>query len=143
MQISEKEHEYIARLLQVVSDIERISDYCENIAEAAGILEENKLEFSEIGATELKQMIDICADAYVYAIDSFMKEDKELALKVIEKETKADDLEIQLRAKHIKRLANNQCNTETGIIFLDSVLWLERISDHSRNIAEEVLEHLN
>ncbi len=143
LQISEKEHEYIARLLQIVSDVERISDYCENIAEAAEILGEKKLEFSEMGAAELKEMIQVCADSYVYAIDSFMKEDKDLALKVIENETKADDMEINLRAKHIKRLANNQCNTETGIIFLDTVLWMERISDHSRNIAEEVLEHMN
>ena len=71
-----------------------------------------------------------------------MQENKDKALKVIEKETIADDLEIKLRAKHIARLANNQCNTETGIVFLDTVLWMERISDHSRNMAEEVLEHL-
>lgn len=142
LQISEKEHEYVSRMLQIVSDIERISDYCENIAEAAESLAEKKLEFSEMGRVELQEMIDVCADSYVYAIDAFVNNDKELALKVIENETRADDLEIKLRAKHIKRLANNQCNTETGIIFLDTVLWMERISDHSRNIAEEVLGQL-
>ena len=87
-------------------------------------------------------MIDVCADAYVYAIDAFVNNDKDLALKVVENETRADDMEIKLRAKHIQRLANHQCNTETGIIFLDTVLWMERISDHSRNIAEEILEHI-
>ena len=50
-------------------------------------------------------------------------------------------MEIQLRSKHIKRLTNNQCNTEAGIVFLDMLVCLERISDHARNIAEEVLEH--
>ncbi len=142
LQISEQEHDYVARLLQILSDVERVSDYCENIAEAAEDLAEKKLEFSEMGRQELQEMINVCADAYVYAIDAFIKNDKDLALKVIENETRADDMEIKLRAKHIKRLANNQCNTETGIIFLDTVLWMERISDHSRNIAEEVLEHL-
>lgn len=142
LQISEKEHEYVTRMLQIVSDIERISDYCENIAEAAEELAEKKLEFSEIGAKELQEMINVCADAYVYAIDAFVHNDKDLALKVIENETRADDMEIKLRAKHIQRLANHQCNTETGIIFLDTVLWMERISDHSRNIAEEILEHM-
>ena len=143
LQISEKEHEYVSRMLQIISDIERISDYCENIAEAAEELIDKKLEFSEIGKEELQEMINVCADAYVYAIDAFVKNDKDLALKVIENETRADDMEIKLRSKHIKRLANNQCNTETGIIFLDTVLWMERISDHSRNIAEEILEHLD
>lgn len=41
--------------------------------------------------------------------------------------------------KHIKRLTNQQCNTEAGVVFLDSLVCLERISDHARNIAEEVL----
>ena len=62
--------------------------------------------------------------------------------KVIEKETQADDLEISLRNKHIRRLANKQCSTEAGIVYLDTLVCLERISDHARNIAEEVLEQI-
>ena len=113
LQISEKEHQDVAHLLQLVSDIERISDYCENISEF---------------------------DSYKYALEAFEEKSKEKALKVIEKETQADDLEITLRSRHIKRLTNNQCNTEAGIVFLDTLVCLERISDHARNIAEEVLE---
>ena len=59
--------------------------------------------------------------------------------KVIKKENRADELEIKLRAKHIKRLTNQECNTEAAIVFLDTVICMERISDHARNIAEEVL----
>ena len=57
-------------------------------------------------------------------------------------ERKADELEIQLRAKHIKRLTKQECNTEAGIVFLDTLVCLERISDHARNIAEEVFENM-
>ena len=141
LQISEKEHAQAARLLQIVNDIERISDYCENISEYAEELAEKKLHFSDMGQAELKEMIEVCFDSYNYAIESFIEGDREKALKVVEKETKADDMEIQLRSKHIKRLTNNQCNTEAGIVFLDMLVCLERISDHARNIAEEVLEH--
>ena len=42
LQISEKEHQDVAHLLQLVSDIERISDYCENISEFAETLYEKK-----------------------------------------------------------------------------------------------------
>lgn len=142
LQITEKEHQYVARLLQVVSDIERICDYCENIAEYAETLAEKKLQFSDVGQAELKEMIEVCDECYRYALEAFIEGSKEKALKVVEKETKADDLEIKLRAKHIKRLTNNQCNTESGIMFLDTIVSLERISDHARNIAEEVLEDL-
>ena len=139
LQISDQEHENVARLLQVVSDIERVGDYCENISEFAETMADKKLSFSEIGTQELKEMIDVCADSYEYAIQAFMENDREKAMKVIEKERKADELEIKLRAKHIKRLTNQECNTEAGIVFLDTVICLERISDHARNIAEEVL----
>ena len=45
LQISEKEHQDLAHLLQMVSDIERISDYCENISEFAETLYEKKVAF--------------------------------------------------------------------------------------------------
>lgn len=142
LQVSEKEHAQAARLLQVVNDIERISDYCENISEYAEELKANKIKFSETGEAEMREMLSVCFDSYRYAIEAFTEESKDKALKVVEKETIADDLEIKLRAKHIARLANNQCNTEAGIVFLDMLVCLERISDHARNIAEEVLEHM-
>ena len=141
MQISKKEHEYATRLVQVVSDIERISDYCENISEYAELMAEKKIAFSEVAEVEMKEMLEICADSYYYAIDAFMSNDKEKALQAIEFERKADTLEVDLRTKHIKRLTSNECNTEAGIVFLDTLVGLERISDHARNIAEEVLEH--
>lgn len=142
LQISEREHQTTAHLLQVLSDIERVSDYCENISEFAETLKEKKLSFSETGKEEIKEMIEVCADSYRYALEAFVEGSRDKALKVIEKETKADDLEIKLRSKHIKRLTNNLCNTEAGVVFLDTIICLERISDHARNIAEEVLEQM-
>jgi len=141
LQISKKEHAQSARLLQVVNHIERISDYCENISEYAEELKDGKIKFSESGRVELQEMIDVCFDSYNYAIEAFIEGDREKAQKVVEKERRADELEKSLRQKHIKRLTNNQCNTEAGIVFLDMLVCVERISDHARNIAEEVLEH--
>lgn len=143
LSINEKEHQHIASILQTLSDIERISDYCENISEFAETLQERKAEFSEIGTAELREMINVCIDSYVYAIEAFEENSKEKAMKVIEKESQADDLEIRLRSEHMKRLATNQCNTDAGIVYLDALVCLERISDHSRNIAEEVLTVAN
>jgi len=140
LQISEREHQSVSRMLQVVSDIERISDYCENISEFAEDMLERKIAFSEIGEEHMRHMMEVCSASYLYALEAFESNDYESALKTVEKETEADGLEISLRSQHIARLTNNQCNTEAGIVFLDTLVYMERISDHARNIAEEVLE---
>ena len=139
LQISESEHQLVSHMIQVVSDMERVCDYCENLSEYAESLIDKGIVFSETGKEHLGQMFDACAGAYQYALEAFEFNDSEKALRTIEKETEADGLEISLRSKHIKRLTNNECNTQAGIVFLDTVLSLERISDHARNIAEEVL----
>lgn len=139
LSLNEKEHHEVASILQTLSDIERISDYCENLSEFAETLTERKAVFTEIGRAELKEMAEVCAESFRYALEAFVENDKGKAMKVIEKESQADDLEIKLRTGHMQRLANNQCNTDAGIVYLDALVALERISDHSRNIAEEVL----
>ncbi len=139
LQISEKEHQTAARLLQILSDIERVSDYCENISEFAETLLEKKASFSEVAAEHLDEMIKETVECYQYALEAFKEQSQDKALKVIEKETMVDNYEISLRSLHMKRLANNQCSTEAGVVFLDALVCIERISDHARNIAEEVL----
>lgn len=138
--LNEKEHHEVASVLQTLSDMERISDYCENISEFAETLAERKAGFTEIGSSELREMAQVCAESFQYAVEAFIENDKEKAMKVIEKESQADELEIRLRTAHMQRLANNQCNTDAGIVYLDTLVAWERISDHSRNIAEEVLK---
>lgn len=140
LRVSDKEHQEVAHLLQIISDMERVSDYCENISEYAETLAEKKATFSEPGAEGMKEMLEVCSDSFKYALEAFEEKNQDKALRVIEKETQADGLEVSLRTKHIKRLANNQCSTDSGIVFLDALVCLERISDHARNIAEEVLE---
>lgn len=140
MQISEKEHETVAHLLQILSDIERVSDYCENISEYAETMIEKKVTFSDVAKSHMEEIMSETIDSYRYAIEAFRDNSQEKALKVIEKETRIDELEIRLRTKHIARLADNQCSTEAGIVFLDALVGLERISDHARNIVEEVLK---
>ena len=139
LSINEKEHQQVASILQIISDIERVSDYCENISEFAEDMKKHKAVFSEVAYEEIAEMEAVCIDCFRYAIEALEENDKQKALVVIEKERKADELENSLRTAHMKRLARNSCNTQSGIVFLDTLICLERISDHARNIAEEVL----
>jgi phosphate:Na+ symporter len=55
--------------------------------------------------------------------------------KVIRLEDMVDNLEEELRDKHIERLSQGLCKTSSGVVFLDLLTNLERISDHANNIV--------
>ena len=55
--------------------------------------------------------------------------------KVSQLEDEVDNLEEELREKHIERLSSGKCKASTGVIFLDIISNLERISDHAYNLA--------
>ncbi len=137
LQISQQEHWETVRILQIASDMERISDQCENLAEYAEQMLEKRMNFSESAQQELMQMSDLCSACYTYALRSYAENDRESVVMAIEKETLADKLEIDFRSQNIARLTQHQCNAQTGIVFQDALVSLERISDHARNIAEE------
>ena len=137
LEISPQEHRRCLHILQIVSDMERISDQCENIAEGASQLLASHTTFSQPGQQELTQMAKVCTDCYNCALDAFVHNDAESLTRAIEKETQADQLESQYRAQNLTRLTTQMCNAQVGILFQDALVNLERISDHSRNIAEE------
>ena len=53
-----------------------------------------------------------------------------------------DELEESYRESHIKRLASGVCQTTAGVIFLDAIGNLERISDHALNVALYVKDEI-
>ncbi|MDZ5001449.1 sodium-dependent phosphate transporter, partial [Clostridium perfringens] len=75
------------------------------------------------------------------AIDSYAKKDVEKAKSIEPIEAEVDRLQKKYRELHIKRLYDGTCNAYAGAIFLDLLSNLERIGDHSTNIAESVIEN--
>lgn len=84
-------------------------------------------------------MIDTVYNAVQSSLDAMRTGDIDLAERVLEMENRVDELEKSNRLSHIYRLNNNMCTTESGILFLDLISNLERVSDHASNIAESVL----
>ena len=68
--------------------------------------------------------------------------DEEKIAGCIERETEADKLQIAYRAENIERMTDHFCTMQSGIIFQDVLVSMERISDHARNIAEEKKEQI-
>ena len=126
-------------LFNTINDIERIGDHAENIAELGGSYIESGLSFSQESRIELGAMIETVYNAVQSSLDAMRTGDIDLASRVLVMENRVDELEKSNRLSHIYRLNNNMCTTESGILFLDLISNLERVSDHASNIAESVL----
>ena len=139
--ITSEENDYITSLFHTVHDIERMGDHCENLAEFAQNLIEDNLDFSESGKNELKDMFDEAKKCVENSISAFENGDIKDAQAVIREEERIDNLEKTLRQKHIERLSKNQCSPLVGVIYLDIVTNVERISDLALNVAQAVIKN--
>ncbi len=137
--LDEDSRETVDALFNTVNDIERIGDHAENIAELAKEIEDSDIELSDVGIVELKDMYNKVISTYTYALEAMRTADVELACKVIKMEEQVDIMEKSCRANHMNRLNSNSCSIESGVIYLDIISNLERVSDHAVNIAQQVI----
>ena len=138
--LTNAQHAHVNVVLNTINDIERVGDHIENIAELAQEKLENDLHFSDDAADELKEMFRAASSAFENAMIAFRDNDLTCARKVLVLEDEVDRLEERNRAHHIGRLNNMLCVTGAGIVYLDAISNLERVSDHSLNIAQYVLK---
>ncbi|MBF4694029.1 Na/Pi cotransporter family protein [Fusibacter sp. Q10-2] len=138
--IGDNDRKLLDGLFSTVNDIERVGDHSDNLAELALFKIENNIEFSDKAVLELVGMVGKVRSGFELSLSSMKDTDFKEAQEVIELEGEIDLMEKTLRKTHIRRLNEGRCETNAGIIFLDIISNLERISDHSSNIALAVMD---
>lgn len=130
----------IGGLFHVANDIERIGDHAENIAEAALMVRDDQVTFSNESKKELSGMLDMVMQIMTYALDMFSNNSQEHLQEILDLENRIDLKERDLQQSHVERLTRNACTPEAGMIFSDVVSGLERVADHATNIAFSILD---
>ena len=125
-------------LFHIVNDIERVGDHADNIAEISQFMEDKKVIFTEDARNELDTIFEVASKNFYDSITALKTSDFELAATITEREREINILEQNARNSHMARLHAGTCSVEAGIYFLDIISNLERISDHSINITEEL-----
>lgn len=129
----------IGALFHVVNDIERIGDHAENVADSARMRKNEEIAISKEAQHELGEMLDMVNTIYRYSVDMFAHGKLDHMKDITELENKIDEEERMLQKAHIERLTRNECSPEAGMIFSDIVSGLERVADHSTNIAFSIM----
>lgn len=136
--LNDEERNKVDLLFNTVNDIERVSDHAENISELSRLAIEKDLQFSDTALEEMNNIYSKAKENFNVALKGLESYDKSIISKVYEIEDEVDALDKLYRKKHIERLNNGKCTIDSGVLFLDLLTNLERISDHSCNIANNI-----
>ncbi len=134
--LNEDERNKVTNLIYAVNDIERISDHGENIAELGRNLINEKLTLSEHAKNEIREISTLAINNFKDSMKCLEEVNLELRKKVHENERQVDLLELGYRNHHLQRLNEGKCSVDSGVIYFDVLTNLERVSDHSKNIAD-------
>lgn len=137
LDITDSDSDYIARVFHAINDIERVGDHAINLAEAAQHNIGEGLKFSDPAKEELNQLcgsVVTLLERSMAAFDNQSLSDNE-AKELSDLEEHIDDLTIECQDSHIFRLNRKECNTEAGMLYLNTITDFERVGDHAINIA--------
>ncbi len=135
-----QESKQAASLFSMNVDLERMNDHAVNIAEAGDDMIRNDLSFSVEAYDELQELADLIFDSMNIVDTIIDRGNKELFSKIKENEDKIDDLCFKYREIEIARMRDDRDEAESGVIYSELLIDIERIGDHIMNIAESLCD---
>ena len=133
----------LSKLSHSISNFERIGDYGVNILKIKRRMHQNKVHFTPDANRDLEIMSKAVSEIIDKATEAFINDDVNLAAEIEPLEQVIDNLKEELRARHSKRLQDNECTIENGMLFFDIINSFERIADHCSNLAVCIIELSN
>ena len=130
-------------LMQTVPSFERIGDYATNLVELAERLQAESTVFSDSAKRELAIICNAVNEILSITINAFAKGDNEEAKAIEPLEETIDDMVMILKDRHTKRLKNGSCSISSGLVFMEALTYLERVSDHCSSVAVMMLARNN
>ena len=125
----------ISAALKMITDMERIGDQAEDIAEIVTFLKGHTMEGVEL----VEEMARATIEMVMSSVDAFVKKDVELAEKVIAQDDIVDDCFSKVKCDIISMIAEKSTDGEFALDLLMIAKYFERIGDHATNIAEWVI----
>ena len=140
---TEYDDRQVDMLLQTVPNFERIGDYATDIVELAQRMLDAKTSFSDAAIRELELVGQAVNEILEITVDAMTRDDNEKAKAIEPLEETIDDMIMILRDRHTKRLKAGTCSVESGLVYMETLVHLERASDQCSSIAVMMLARNN
>lgn len=138
--LTEDENWQITKLLHTIGDFERIGDHAINLLDTAQELHNKNISFSAETTREIDVITEALSEILYLTTEAFSEGDIERAKLVEPLEEVIDELVLQARAKHTKRIQRGNSPMVLGFILTDLLTNYERVSDHCSNVAVVLIE---
>lgn len=138
LNLSASEAEHAGHLYHIVNDFERIGDHAENMLGYALTMKNSKVKFTGKALKDLKQLSISVYNIFDLACEYFYAPDAETYQVIYDMEEDIDEMVAKMRNSNIKRINKEKCGATEGLYFTEILVDLERIGDHSMNIAKSV-----
>ena len=125
----------ISAALKMITDMERIGDQAEDIAEIIGYLNGENLNNS----VPIQEMAQAAIKMVTESVDAYVSKDVDLAEKILKEDDIIDEYFKESKRRLIKMIAENAEIGEYALDLLMIAKYFERIGDHATNIAEWVI----
>lgn len=136
-EINEEETYNASQYFKMIGNIERIGDHALNIAEYTKTLEEHHITFSQSAQEEMER-IEQALRVLFEILEQENRGTAEWMARVAQIEQNMDDMTVEYREAHMKRMRSGDCSEEACIIYSEMLTDFERIGDHGLNIAQEI-----
>ena len=125
----------ISAAMKLITDMERIGDQADDIAEIVVFLDGHTVDNMEL----IEEMAQETIKMVTNSVDAFVKKDIALAQQVIEQDDIVDDYFLRVKRGIISLITEQAVNGEVALDLLMISKYFERIGDHATNIAEWVI----
>jgi len=138
--LNKKDSMKIYSLMHIVTDLEHLADHLLTVSELLVELKEKNIKFSEKADKELMAIFGKLKIMQNLVIKSLEEDNLKLAYEIIKHENKVDEIVKKSYSNHLERLEKKICSFEKSKYFGELLNNLERIGDHSDNIAYAVVD---
>ena len=137
LDIEDHDRQIVAAMYSAIQDLERIGDHAENIVEYTRTVLEENLKFSDTAMNEMRDICEKCRTLMELSFAMFNAQgaSPELIERIIQVEDEVDECKDDYKMAHIARMNGGLCNAESGAVFLNMLIDIERVGDHAINVA--------
>lgn len=135
---SEEQSHEISAMLQRVNELERIGDHCVSLLKLIRRKYDKGIMFTDLANKQIdeisgkvKEFLDLIQTNISSTSSNIISTARSI-------ENRINELRREMRKEHVKRLSDNVCDVDSGLIFIDMLTSFEKIGDHSYNIAEGI-----